>query len=351
MPLNPNPHSPKSQNHGKGAVFHILNIRFLKLRLMLILASLFAVGSLLGVNGLAFMHGRAMTTLVPQAGPRTQSPEALGPLARIRILLTGVQLPRPTATPPPTDLGFQFEVLTFASDSGHQLEAWYAQATQGDSTSLFILFHPYGGSKTNMVAIARELLTMGHSVMLVDFYGSGGSSGTTTSIGYFEALDVVAAVTYARDQWQPKTIGLYGASMGGAAVLRAVAVHTVEVEAIAIESAFDSLLHTVQNRFDAMGLPVILFPELLVFWGGQQQSFNGFSHNPAAYAQQVTIPTLLIHGKDDQRVSFAQSQAIYTNLQGWKQFSLYPGSGHGSSLSHNPEQWRTDIQNLGQQLK
>ena len=126
----------------------------------------------------------------------------------------------------------------------------------------------------SMVAIAQELHQLGYSVLLVDFYGSGGSSGTTTSIGYFEALDVVASVNYARDQWHPDTIHLYGASMGGAAVLRAIAVHGVEVEAIAIESVFDTLLNTVRNRFAAMGIPSTPLAELLTFWGGQQRNFQ-----------------------------------------------------------------------------
>ena len=319
--------------------------------LITLITSSLALTGLLSANLLAMMHGRAMTTLVRKGGDRTRPPEALGIAAKAKLLFTSVQLPRPQPTDPPKDLGLSFDVHRYRSDSGHRLEAWYSPAPAPDTSSqpdpgLFILFHPYGGSKMNMVAIAQELHTLGHSVMLVDFYGSGGSSGTTTSIGYFEALDVVASVDYAQQQWSPNTIRLYGASMGGAAVLRAVAVHELEVDAIAIESAFDSLLNTVRNRFAAMPISATPFAELLVFWGGQQQGFNGFDHNPATYAKQITLPTLILHGNGDLRVTEAQSRAVYDNLQGWKQFSVYPGYGHGDSVKRARDQWRQDIHQL-----
>ena len=351
----------------------------------LLAGGLFITG-MIGINGLAIMHGRAMTTLVSQNSEsnesnRTRPPEELGILAKSKVLLTGVELPRPAPVEPPpqfTELGL--ETHYYPSPSGHTLESWYlppppplsstplaepqskpaspaspaspapfaplAERQSKPPHNLFILFHPYGSSKISMVAIAQELYQMGYGVMLVDFYGSGGSSGTTTSIGYFEALDVVASVDYARDQWHPDTIQLYGASMGGAAVLRAVAVHDVEVEAIAIESAFDSLLNTVKNRFDVMGLPSTPLAELLTFWGGQQRNFNAFHHAPNHYAKQISTPTLLLHGQNDQRVTQNQAEAIYQNLQGWKHFSLYPGGGHGSSYHNNPTQWRNDLQRL-----
>ena len=321
---------------------------------------------LVGINGLAIMHGRAMTTLVSNGGDRTRPPEDLGILTKSKVLLTGVELPRPVpADPPASLLDLNLEPHRYPSTSGHTLEAWYLPSPASPSAApisspsyptehsskptaqnLFILFHPYGSSKISMVAIAQELHQMGHSVMLVDFYGSGGSSGTTTSIGYFEALDVVASVNYARKHWQPDTVQLYGASMGGAAVLRAVAVHGLEVEAIAIESAFDSLLNTVRNRFVAMDLPSTPLAELLAFWGGQQRGFNAFRHAPAKYAKQVSTPTLVLHGQGDRRVTQSQAEAIYHNLQGWKYFSLYPGGGHGSSYQHNPSQWCHDLQRL-----
>jgi hypothetical protein len=116
----------------------------------------------------------------------------------------------------------------------------------------------------------------------VDFYGSGGSSGSGTTIGVNESDDVAATVAYAKTVWPQRKIVLYGISMGGAAVLRAIAVNGVTPDTAIIEATFDSLLNTGKNRFRAMGLPPSPFTELLLFWGSVQQ-FNYF-RNPAQYA-------------------------------------------------------------------
>lgn len=43
-------------------------------------------------------------------------------------------------------------------------------------------------------------------------------------------------------------------------------------------------------------------------WGGWQQGFNGFRHNPVDYARRVRVPTLLMQGDRDDRVSVAEAQ-------------------------------------------
>jgi dipeptidyl aminopeptidase/acylaminoacyl peptidase len=87
-----------------------------------------------------------------------------------------------------------------------------------------------------MVPEARAFLDLGYSVMLVDFRGSGGSSESNTTVGFYEAEDVAAAVRYAQKQLPHSKLILYGGSMGAAAVLRAVANYNVQADAIIVES-------------------------------------------------------------------------------------------------------------------
>ena len=101
-------------------------------------------------------------------------------------------------------------------------------------------------------AVWREL---GYDTLLVDFRGSGGSSGQVTTLGYLEAEDVAAACNYARRQLGMTRTVLYGISIGAAAILRAVARGDVDPAALVLECPFDRLLSTAQNRFAAMGVP------------------------------------------------------------------------------------------------
>jgi hypothetical protein len=82
---------------------------------------------------------------------------------------------------------------------------------------------------------------------------------------------------------------------------------------------------------------------LLVFWGGTQNGFWAFSHNPAEYAKNVTCPTLLLYGELDKNVSRKEIDDVYRNLSGKKTLRTYPHSGHENYLINNKKEWLEDI--------
>jgi hypothetical protein len=127
------------------------------------------------------------------------------------------------------------------------LEAWSVAHPQ--PRGVVLLFHGYAASKQQVLLPAQALYEMGYSTFLVDFRGSGGSSGTTTTLGMREAEDVAAAVAYVRQMWPEQRIILYSTSMGSSAVLRAVAVEGVQPDAIIAEAPFDQLSNAVRARF------------------------------------------------------------------------------------------------------
>ena len=147
----------------------------------------------------------------------------------------------------------------------------------------------------------------------MDFRGTGGSDGSANSLGYHEANDVAAAVRYARERALPRPLVLYGQSMGGAAVLRAVAVLDVRPDAIIVESVFGRMIAAARNRFALMGVPSFPSAELLVFWGGVRAGIPGFDHNPAEYARACDCPALVLHGAEDRHARLEEAQAIYDN--------------------------------------
>jgi pimeloyl-ACP methyl ester carboxylesterase/protein-S-isoprenylcysteine O-methyltransferase Ste14 len=295
----------------------------------------------LALNVAAFLHAGAMTRF-DRSGLRTPPPESLGFVQKARTLFTGVTIPRPASKGTPADVGLAFETHLFAGSGGHQLEAWYILGA-GEDQPLVLLFHGYAADKAALLPTAALIRSLDCGVLLVDFYGSGGSSGSGTTIGYHEGEDAAAACRFARKQWPNRPIVLYGLSMGGAAALRAVAEEGASPEGLVVESTFDTLLNTVRSRFRAMGLPPSPPAELLVFWGGVRGGFNAFAHNPAVYAARVTSPALVLYGEDDQRVFPAEAQRIHDALCGPKRLSGYPGAGHLPLSTADGERWRTDM--------
>jgi uncharacterized protein len=290
------------------------------------------------LNALAYLHARAMTHYGP-AGAGTARPESLTALQKVQVVLTGVTVPRPSAEgATPADVGLAFEVHRLAGQGEVELEAWYVPHSQ--ARGLVLMFHGYAACKAALLPEAAAMHELGYALLLVDFRGSGGSGGSETTIGVLEGEDVARAVDYARAHWTELPLILYGQSMGAAASLRAVALCGVRPQALVLECPFDRLVHTVGNRFAAMGLPAFPGAHLLVFWGGVQHGFDGFAHNPVEYAAQVSCPVLLLHGALDRRVTEEQARAVHGALGGPKELEVFEQAGHESYVARQPERWR-----------
>ncbi len=301
------------------------------------------VAGFVAMNAMAYRHAYAMMHFGGGTA-RTNKPEKLSPAEKIRVLICGVTVPRPQTRLAPAALRPQCRALTIPCDNGISLGAWHCPAASGDP--LVILFHGYAGEKTGTLREARAFLQLGHSVLLVDFRGSGDSSESYTTIGFREAEDVAAAVAYARVVLRQPRVVLYGQSMGAAAVLRAVDACGVRPDAIIVEAVFDRMLHTVRHRFEALGLPAFPGAELLVFWGGLQAGFNGSLHDPAKYASSVTCPILFLHGSDDPRARVEEARRVFAAVLGWKQFEEFPALGHEPSSARYPERWTAAVSQL-----
>ncbi|HUS14914.1 MAG TPA: alpha/beta fold hydrolase [Chloroflexia bacterium] len=294
----------------------------------------------LGFNGVAWMQAWTLTHYV-EAGPPAPHIEALSLAQRVSAVLFGVRVPRPRNLHTPADVGLDYETHRIPVEDGGSLEGWYVP--HAGARAIVLLFAGYASSKESLVSPAAALHDLGYAAFLVDFRGTGGSTGADTALGAREAVDVAHAATYAAQTWPGRPLVLYGISMGAAAVLRAIAVEGVHPAAIILESPFDRLIDTVDNRFDAMGLPSFPAAPAIVFWGSVQHGMNGFTHNPVDYARAVTCPTLLLHGERDPRVTPAQNAAVYAALPEPKRLVTFPGAGHDLLILADAAAWRAAL--------
>jgi dipeptidyl aminopeptidase/acylaminoacyl peptidase len=310
----------------------------LKRRLIIFLALL--LGGFIALNAVAYRQAWAMMHFTSD-GVRTEKPENLSFGKKIEVLFCGVDLPRPHSSLTPDKLGLACRAIVIPETNGIRLGAWYCPAAP--SGPLVILFHGYAGDKSGMLPEAAAILEMNCSVMLVDFRGSGDSSESYTTVGYYEADDVAAAVNYARTELPQSKLVLYGGSMGAAAVLRAVALCGVQPDAIIVEGVFDKMLNTVRHRFEAMGVPSSPGAQLLVFWGGVQAGFDGFDHNPVQYAAAVRCPILFLHGAADPRARLEDARRVFDAVSAPKRFQEFPALGHEAAVARFPAEWKNSV--------
>jgi alpha-beta hydrolase superfamily lysophospholipase len=294
------------------------------------------------LNVVAYRHAYVMTHFTAggkqrRSASRDSPPERLTWSQRTAVLLGGVVIGRPRADVTPAAVGLAYETRVFPGAAG-DLEGWYVPhpAPRG----LVLIFHGYANCKARMLAEARAFHELGYACFLIDFPGSGGSAGDATTVGYREAGDVARTAAYAKEQWPGTSLVLFGQSMGAAAVLRAMAVRGVTADAAVLECPFDTMLRAVGARFKAMGLPPFPGALLMVFWGGWQHGYNAFAHKPVEYAKSVRCPVLLLHGREDRRVSVPQVESIYQNLPGEKEMHVFDGLGHESYAAKRPQHWK-----------
>ncbi|MBE7552244.1 MAG: alpha/beta fold hydrolase [Anaerolineales bacterium] len=305
----------------------------------LILAASLTLAFIL-LNLIAYRQARAMLTFT-QTGKRTAAPESLSVWQKVKMLFTGINIPKPLNSSKPDSWNLTFTVHRFKVTEVVELEAWHIPHFQ--AKGLILLFHGYASSKSSLLPEAKAFHELGYTTFLVDFRGSGDSNSSQTSIGFYEADDVAKAFEYAGLLAGDQPMILYGRSMGGAAVLRAISVYHIQPAGVILEAVFDNMLSTVQNRFRAMGLPSFPAAQLLVFWGSHQNGSSGFRHNPVEYAAGVQCPALMLHGTDDPRATLAEGRAVFNRLGGKKWFEAFTGVGHEAYLAVEPEQWKQSV--------
>jgi len=283
-------------------------------------------------------------------------------LVRPRSIDIGI--PRPEISKTPKFLGLTYSTQRISINKKEWLELWSIPAATGSkpfsamplaAKGTIVLFPGSGGNKAqHLLAPAQEFHRLGYDVVLVDFRGVGGSSGHTSTIGVREAQDVTIVVNYLERSLQQsaphRPLILYGLSMGGAAILRAVAYQGIKPDGIILELPFARLLNATRSRVRKLGLPAFPIAESLVFWGGFQHGFNGFIHNPEDYAKTVHCPTLVLHGQRDPWTTTSDIQKIVQNLQGPKQLVIFPKARHELLVKVDRPTWTQTIDQFLQNL-
>jgi alpha-beta hydrolase superfamily lysophospholipase len=287
------------------------------------------------INIVACFHAYKFTHFAAETIEKTKSAKALSVGEKLETLFFGVNNPRPTNKIQPTQ---SFETVFLQSN--RKIECWHIKLPNSKGT--VAIFPGYSGSKSLMLDKSDEFIRLGYSTLLVDFAGTGGSEGNQTTIGYKEARDVKTCFKYLSKQGENNII-LFGTSMGAVAILKAAQDYSLAPAGAILECPFGSMYQTTCARFRQMGVPCFPMAGLLVFWGGIQNEFWGFSHNPQAYAKHVKFPVLLLYGEKDAEVSREETNEIYASLAGKKRLSTYPEAGHENYLKRYKKQWQEDV--------
>lgn len=293
-------------------------------------------------NVLIIIHTYKFTHYDASISPSLNENPKIG----LKEIFLGIDIPRPINTIQPKA---KFETIDLSYDN-KTIRGWLIKSDSLDTKGVILMAHGYLGSKSKMLPKTDIFLANGYDIFLFDFMGTGDSDGNQTTIGYRESEMFKVSYEFLEKEYNENII-LFGTSMGAVAIMKAVHDYPsfIKPEAVILECPYSTLLQAVKARFKIMNLPQwIAYP--FTFWGGIINGFNAFDMRPIDYASSITAPTLLIYGKNDDKVSVDETLSIYNLLNEPKDLKIYPNSGHDDYLKQDKERWTNDMQYFIKQI-
>jgi len=177
--------------------------------------------------------------------------------------------------------------------------------------------HGFSTSKGGRTYVSLEdiLNRKRFSTFRFDFFGHGESEGTFEEITLSEAVDdVKCAIRYVRDSGYEK-IGLVGSSFGAFASI-ITAARSTDIYVLALKSPVSDYMGLLIARDQELDIKTWKREGFIIVKGadGQRLKLNYTFFEDAeriegySYARKVKIPTLIVHGDQDETVPLGQSR-------------------------------------------
>ncbi len=229
--------------------------------------------------------------------------------------------PRTLAQVTPDDYGIvDWHDVELTTADGVRLAGWYIPPENG---AALIFLHGHSNNRSHLLPEMALLQTYGYGGLLIDLRNHGESEGSSTSMGWYETVDAEAAFAFLQAQpaVDPERIGIYGASMGGAAAARAAA-HIPEISLVVIDATFASLSGAIHSTIESgIGLPGFPLTDIVMLFINRETGAWLYDLRPAeSIANMGEKPFLLLHGTHDSVIPVAHADLIYEQAQGINQW-------------------------------
>ena len=226
----------------------------------------------------------------------------------------------------PQELGLGHEEVRIISADGTEIHGWFFPQ-QGQDT--FIFFHGNAGNVSHYLDLIPALQTgLGVSILLFDYRGYGMSEGSPTERGVY--LDAAAAIDWVERRTESRRIVYYGLSLGAAIAIEMAIKKPPAV--LIVEAAFASI-----SDMAVLASPIVGF--LARPW--LRGRFDNISK-----VSRLGVPTLFIHGDDDEVVPFEHSLKLYRAAARGKEFYGVRGAAHTQSMFVGEERYLERLRNF-----
>jgi pimeloyl-ACP methyl ester carboxylesterase len=189
----------------------------------------------------------------------------------------------------------------------------------GEGPSVLFV-HGWNGRGIQFYRYFESLRRAGYAIIAFDAPGHGESEGNTSS--YFELTDTIRAFIHPQRGFDIK--GIIGHSLGGSAVINALAKEKMTLPVALIAPAF-RLKDVLFNTFQLYGIPKPVYEEAIA----QFERRFGYSlekDDPWKLMPELNAAIFVVHDRQDQTIPFHDSKEM---AQAWPHMDLCETNGLG----------------------
>ncbi len=202
----------------------------------------------------------------------------------------------------PEDIGIEYEDIFVKTEDGAIINGWFIPVSDPKATMLFC--HGNGGNISHRLEIISIFHKLGYNVFIFDYRGYGRSRGWCSEKGTYR--DAFAVYKYLIERGE--NVCIFGRSLGGAV---AVDLATKVSKGVLIcESSPTSIMDMAKVVY-RFRIPAKLLSH---------------RYDALSRIKNVTIPKLIIHGRNDEMVPFAQGELLFESAKEPKEFHQAKGS-------------------------
>ncbi|MCC7408504.1 MAG: alpha/beta hydrolase [Phycisphaeraceae bacterium] len=211
---------------------------------------------------------------------------------------------------------FVYDVEMLTTD-GVKIHGWYcapepwSRGKPREDRPVILLLHGNAGNVTHRYEWADDLVRLPADVFMLDYRGYGKSQGSPDEAGVY--LDSQTAWKFLTEDRQidPRRIILLGESLGGAVAVDLAS--RVQPGGLVIQSSFTSIHDVV--RWHYRWIPPFLIRTKM---------------DSLSKLAKVHCPVLVIHGQDDEVISYDMGQRLFNAAHEPKTLYSVEGGDHGN---------------------
>lgn len=226
-----------------------------------------------------------------------------------------------------------YQEVELTAKDGVKLSAWYTSSKNG---AVILVAHGYNASRPEDIYVM--FAQNGYGVLAWDFRAHGKSGGDISTLGYYEQLDVEAALDYALAQPDVEHIGAWGGSMGGVTVILTAAKRP-EIEAVVSDSAFPSLDDVMK-----LNMPIKIMQPFMLFFG---EWFSGAEISQVRPVDEIgkisPRAVFIIDGWEGAAAAMNSPYRLYDSANEPRQLWVEDGVPHLGMYGNNPQEYEKQV--------